>query len=135
MPNFPNHIILFDGICNLCNGAVKFVVKRDKKKVFHFASLQSNSGQKLLKKYGLSTDDLDTFVYIKNGKHFTKSKAGLMVLNDLGGIWKFFSYVKFLPEKPLDFVYNQIAKNRYRIFGKKKQCTMTEIDLETRNLN
>lgn len=134
MDNFPNHIILFDGICNLCNGAVKFVSKRDKKKIFHFASLQSNSGQLLLKKHGLSTDDLDTFVYINLGKHFTKSKAGLMVLNDLGGIWKLFSFLKFLPTKFLDFIYNKIAKNRYRVFGKKSQCTMMEIDLKERIL-
>jgi len=134
MDNFPNHIILFDGMCNLCNGAVRFVSKRDKKKIFHFASLQSNSGQALLEKYGLSTDDLDTFVYINNGKHFTRSKAGLMVLNELGGIWKLFSFLKFLPAKFLDFIYNKIAKNRYRIFGKKAQCMMMEIDLEERIL-
>ncbi|HEY9113695.1 MAG TPA: DCC1-like thiol-disulfide oxidoreductase family protein [Bacteroidales bacterium] len=134
MEKFPNHIILFDGVCNLCNGAVKFVSRRDKHKIFHFASLQSLSGQALLKKYGLSTDDLDTFVYIKDGRHFIRSKAGLMVLSDLGGIWKFFSILKFLPAIFLDFIYNKIAKNRYRIFGKKNQCTMMEIDLEERIL-
>lgn len=134
MNKLPKHIILFDGICNLCNGAVQFVFKYDRKKIFHFASLQSNSGQKLLKKYGLNTNDLDTFVYIKNEKYFTRSKAGLLVLNDLGGIWKLFSIIKFLPEKFLDFIYDKIAKNRYRIFGKKDQCSMVEIDLNDKIL-
>jgi predicted DCC family thiol-disulfide oxidoreductase YuxK len=134
MDNIPEHIILFDGVCNLCNGAVMFVSKHDKKKIFHFASLQSNSGQTLLKKYGLSTSDLDTFVYIKSGEYYTRSKAGLMVLNDLGRFWKLFSYLKFLPEPFLDFIYNKVAKNRYRIFGKKNHCTMMEIDLQERIL-
>jgi predicted DCC family thiol-disulfide oxidoreductase YuxK len=134
MDNIPEHIILFDGVCNLCNGAVKFVNKHDKKKIFHFASLQSNSGQKLLNKYGLSTSDLDTFVYIKSGEYYTRSKAGLMVLNDLGGIWKLFCFLKFPSAKFLDFIYNKIAKNRYRIFGKKTRCTMMEIDLKERIL-
>jgi len=134
MKKFPDHIILFDGVCNLCNGAVKFVSTYDRKKIFHFASLQSNSGQELLKKYGLSTDELDTFVYINKNQCFTRSTAGLMVLNDLGGIWKLIGFLKFFPIRFLDFLYNKIAKNRYRIFGKKDSCSMIEIDLNERIL-
>lgn len=134
MRKFPDHIILFDGVCNLCNGAVKFVCRHDRKKIFHFASLQSNSGQELLKKYGLSADELDTFVYINKNQCYTRSAAGLEVVKDLGGIWKLLLFLKFFPAKFLDFLYTKIALNRYRIFGKKDSCTMMEIDLNERIL-
>jgi predicted DCC family thiol-disulfide oxidoreductase YuxK len=129
MSNFPEHIILFDGVCNLCNGAVRFVSKRDKKKLIHFASLQSEPGQNLLAKHGLSTTDLDTFVYIKHSHCFTRSEAGLQVLSDLGGIWKILSYAKVFPKTLLDFMYNMVAKNRYRIFGKTDSCVIDDMEI------
>lgn len=134
MPNFPNHIILFDGICNLCNGAVKFIVKRDKKKIFRFASLQSETGRYLLEKYGLSTTELDTFVYVRNGRHYVRAEAGLLVLKDLGGMWELLGKMNFLPASVKNFLYQLIAKNRYRIFGKMVQCTIMEIDFDERIL-
>lgn len=122
MSNKEPHILLFDGVCNLCNSIVQFTIKRDPKAKFKFASLQSESGQTLLKKFGLPTDDFDSFVFINGDKYFLKSSAGLHVLKELGGIWKLF-YVFIIFPRPLrDFVYNIIAKTRYKIFGKRNNC-------------
>ena len=92
MNNKGNHLLLFDGVCNLCNGMVQFIIKRDKKEKFKFASLQSESGQAVLKQFGLPTNDFDSFVFITGDNYFLKSSAVLHVLKELGGIWKVFYY-------------------------------------------
>ncbi|MBM3418743.1 MAG: thiol-disulfide oxidoreductase DCC family protein [Bacteroidetes bacterium] len=120
--NTESHILLFDGVCNLCNGFVKFTIKRDPSAKFKFASLQSESGQKLLKKFGLPTDDFDSFVLIIGDKYFLKSSAGLNVLKQLGGIWSLFYIFIIFPRPIRDCVYNMIAKTRYRILGKRASC-------------
>jgi predicted DCC family thiol-disulfide oxidoreductase YuxK len=134
MSNNKEHILLFDGVCNLCNSIVQFTIKRDPKEKFKFASLQSESGQALLKKFGLPTDDFDSFVFIKGDKYFLKSSAGLHVLKELGGVWKLF-YVFIIFPRPLrDFVYNIIAKTRYKIFGKRDTCMVPTSRLKQRFL-
>lgn len=127
-------ILLFDGVCNLCNGIVQFTIKRDPEGKFKFASLQSESGQTLLKERGLPTNDYDSFVYIKGDNYFLKSSAGLHVLRDLGGIWQLF-YVFIIFPKPLrDFIYGLIAKTRYKIFGKRETCMIPTPELKERFL-
>jgi predicted DCC family thiol-disulfide oxidoreductase YuxK len=134
MSDNESHILLFDGVCNLCNRIVQFTIKRDPKAKFRFASLQSESGQALLKKVGLPTDDFDSFVFIKGNKYFLKSSAGLHVLKELGGVWKLF-YVFIIFPKPLrDFIYNIIAKTRYKIFGKRDICMVPPAGLKQRFL-
>jgi predicted DCC family thiol-disulfide oxidoreductase YuxK len=134
MSNNQAHILLFDGVCNLCNSIVQFTIKRDPKEKFKFASLQSESGQALLKKFGLPTDDFDSFVFINGDKYFLKSSAGLHVLKELGGVWKLF-YVFIIFPRPLrDFVYNIIAKTRYKIFGKRGTCMIPTPRLKQRFL-
>ena len=134
MSNSQQHILLFDGVCNLCNSIVQFTIKNDPKGKFKFASLQSESGQALLKNLGLPTDDLDSFVFIKGNNYFLKSSAGLNVLKELGGIWKLF-YILIIFPKPLrDFVYGLIAKTRYRIFGKRDVCMVPTDELKQRFL-
>jgi predicted DCC family thiol-disulfide oxidoreductase YuxK len=134
MSNNEAHILLFDGVCNLCNSIVQFTIKRDPKEKFKFASLQSESGQALLKKFGLSTYDFDSFVFINGDKYFLKSSAGLHVLKELGGVWKLF-YVFIIFPRPLrDFVYNIIAKTRYKIFGKRDTCMVPTPGLKQRFL-
>lgn len=134
MSNDDAHILLFDGVCNLCNSIVRFTIKRDPKEKFKFASLQSESGQALLKKFGLPTDDFDSFVFINGDKYFLKSSAGLHVLKELGGVWKLF-YVFIIFPRPLrDFVYNIIAKTRYKIFGKRDTCMIPTPRLKQRFL-
>ncbi len=117
-----NPIILFDGVCNFCNGAIKFIIKRDKKRVFRFAPLQSEKGQQLLKLYQLSAADMDSFVLIYQGKAYKKTTAALKVASILGGVWKTSGIFFVLPPFARDWVYNIIANNRYRWFGKKEAC-------------
>ena len=134
MSDNETHILLFDGVCNLCNGIVQFTIKRDPKGKFKFASLQSDAAQLLLKKFGLSTDDFDSFVLVDGNKYFLKSSAGLQVLKELGGVWKLFYVFIIIPRPIRDFIYNIIAKTRYRIFGKRDQCMVPTEDIKQRFL-
>lgn len=132
MGNNEEHILLFDGVCNLCNSIVQFTIKRDPKGKFKFASLQSASGQSLLKKFHLPTDDFNSFVFIKGEKLFLKSSAGLHVLKELGGVWKFFYGFIIVPRPVRDFIYMIIAKTRYKIFGKQRTCMIPSEKLKIR---
>jgi len=129
------HILLFDGVCNLCNRVVQFVIKRDTKATIKFASLQSDAGQVLLKKVGLPTDDFTSIVLIINDKYYFKSSAGLRVLKELGGVWKLLYVFIFLPKPLRDFIYDLIAKNRYQMFGKRDVCMLPTDDLKQRFLS
>lgn len=134
MNNNESHILLFDGVCNLCNRIVKFTIKRDPKEKFKFAALQSVSGQALLKKFDLPLNDFDSFVYITNNKYYRKSAAGLHVLKDLGGIWKIFYVLIIIPRRIRDFFYTIIAKTRYKIFGKRDTCMVPTPHIKRRFL-
>ena len=115
-------VILFDGVCNFCSFWVNFVIKRDKNDIFRFAALQSETGEKYLKKIGLNITDPDTFVLIDGENYFIKSTAALKVARELKN-WLKISYpLIFLPISFRDFLYDLIAKNRYKIFGKKDVC-------------
>lgn len=134
MSNNEAHILLFDGVCNLCNSIVQFTIKRDSKEKFKFASLQSESGQALLKKFGLPTDDFDSFVFISGDKCFLKSTAGLHVLKELGGLWRLFYVFIIFPRSLRDPVYDIIARARYKIFGKRDTCMVPTTRLKQRFL-
>ncbi len=112
MSTTPPYILLFDGICNLCNRTVQFVIKRDPKALFRFASLQSDYGQTLLKKLGLPTDNFDSFVLITGKKYYLRSTAGLQVLKLMGGGWKLFYALMIFPRPLRDFVYGLIARGK-----------------------
>jgi predicted DCC family thiol-disulfide oxidoreductase YuxK len=112
-------LILFDGVCNFCNYWVNFIIDRDNHDVFHFAALQSEIGQKLLKKYKINTSNFDTFVLVDGEEYFSKSTAAFKVSKDLRGIWKYLYFLIFIPKPIRDFVYRIIAKNRYKIFGRR----------------
>ncbi|KEZ47796.1 thiol-disulfide oxidoreductase DCC family protein [Metabacillus indicus] len=129
-----NKILLFDGVCNFCDGTVQFVLKHDKKEVFSFASLQSEAGQSLLRKHGLPLEDYDSFVYLDEGKVHTKSTAALRVLKELGGIYRALYLLIAIPKPIRDAVYMMIAKNRYKWFGKKDACTLPSKDVRKRFL-
>ena len=117
-------IVLFDGYCNLCSSAVQFILKHDKKKRFHFGSLQSDLGQKLLLEHHFPTKDFNSLVLIEDGKIYTKSTAALKIAKSLNGIWPIFYSAIIIPKIIRDPVYNWIAKNRYKWFGKKDQCAL-----------
>jgi predicted DCC family thiol-disulfide oxidoreductase YuxK len=118
-----DRIILFDGVCNLCNNSVKFIIKRDTSGYFKFASLQGETGQRLLKKHSLNYD-LNSFVLIEKEKVYIKSSAALRVCSQLGGAWRIFSIFRFLPPLFRDFLYDIVAKNRYKWFGKEESCIL-----------
>lgn len=116
------HIVLFDGVCRLCSNLVRFISDRDKNAKFRFFPLQSESGQVLLKKFGLPAGDLDSVVYIRGGKYFIKSSAVLHLLKSLGGVWKLLFALIIIPGFIRDFAYEMVAKTRYRIFGRQESC-------------
>jgi predicted DCC family thiol-disulfide oxidoreductase YuxK len=128
------HILLFDGVCNLCNSFVQFIIKKDPKGKFKFASLQSEKGQELLIKFSLPTDDFESFVFIKSDKYFCKSSAGLHVLRELGGVYKLFYVFIIFPAPFTDFLYDIIARTRYRIFGKRDSCMVPTDEIRQRFL-
>lgn len=134
MTSDKNTLILFDGICNLCNSLVRFVIKRDPKKKFRFASLQSEIGQKLLVKYKVPVNSLETFVLIKNDVFYLRSSAILILLKELGGGWKLFYVLRAIPKSIRDAVYNFIAKRRYKMFGKRDYCLVPDTELKERFL-
>ena len=115
-------IILFDGVCNLCNGAINFVIKRDNSNVFKFAPLQENSGILLLKKYAINPQKLDTIILIENDRVYLKSSAALRISKKMSNLWPLLYVCIVLPKFLRDAVYDYIAKNRYTWFGKKDEC-------------
>jgi predicted DCC family thiol-disulfide oxidoreductase YuxK len=117
-----DNIVPFDGVCNLCNGLVRFVIKHDRKGEIRFASLQSEYGNKLQARIGPGTRDSDTIVYSRKGIYFFRSDAVLNILKDMGGTWGIFYILRIVPRFFRDFVYKVVAANRYRIFGKRETC-------------
>ena len=117
-------IILFDGVCNFCNYRVNFIIDHDKQNIFKFAALQSEKGRELLDKFNLPKEDFDSFILISGDKTFIKSSAAFEIAKHLTGWPNFFSHFKFLPCSLTDFLYNLVAKNRYKFFGKKNVCRM-----------
>ena len=118
-------IILFDGVCNLCNGAVRFIIKRDRFGKFRFASLQSDAGRALLEQNGVTHWGTDSIVYIpQQGDAFSESSAVLYILKELGRGWQLLFPLIHLPTFLRDGIYRFIARNRYRWFGKKEKCML-----------
>jgi predicted DCC family thiol-disulfide oxidoreductase YuxK len=115
-------IILFDGVCNLCNSAVQFVIQRDKRNNFLFASLQSTPGQELLQSHHLPAGNISSFVLVENRNIYLGSTGALRVAKKLNGIWPLLYIFIIVPKFIRDRVYYWIAKNRYKWFGKKNEC-------------
>jgi len=128
-----NPVILFDGVCNFCNGAINFVIKQDKKAHFQFASLQSTCADQLLKPHGV-LKKFDSFVLIENNQVFQKSAAALKVMQRLPWYWQWTQVFWTVPKFIRDAVYDVIAKNRYRWFGKKDQCMIPTPEMRSRFL-
>jgi predicted DCC family thiol-disulfide oxidoreductase YuxK len=127
-------IVLFDGVCNLCNSAVQFVIRHDKKNIFLFTSLQSDAGQKLLAQYDLPLDELSSFILITNNKAYTRSSGALRVVKKLKGLWPLLYGFIIVPKFIRDGVYNWVGRNRYKWFGKKEACMIPTPELKARFL-
>jgi predicted DCC family thiol-disulfide oxidoreductase YuxK len=116
------NVVLFDGVCNFCNGAINFLMDRDKSNQLRFAPLQSDAGQALLKKHNLPTSDFDSFVFITGGQVYRKSTAAVHIAKKLQGAWKALYGFVIVPRFIRDMVYSTIARNRYKWFGKQEAC-------------
>lgn len=130
-----NPIILFDGVCNFCNASVNFLIKQDKKNVLRFAALQSKAGQQLAEKYDLPKENFDSFVLIDEGKIYTQSTAGLRAYGKLPSIWKWTQIFWIVPKFFRNAVYDFVAKNRYKWFGKKDECMIPTPEVRSRFLD
>ena len=130
-----HQIILFDGVCNFCNFWVNFILDRDKNDLYRFAALQSERGQELLKRFGLDTANFDSFLLIAGNKHYTKSTAALMISKNLKGLVKILYSFIFLPKFLRDFIYDLIAKNRYKLFGRREVCRVPTEEEKRKFLN
>jgi predicted DCC family thiol-disulfide oxidoreductase YuxK len=113
---------MFDGVCNLCNGTVQFLLKRDRQQILRFAPLQGTFGQQALRDHGLDPNALQSLVLLDNGKAYTHSTAALRAFRALGGGWLVISWLEIFPEGLRDMVYRWIARNRYRWFGRRESC-------------
>ena len=132
--NHKKPIILFDGVCNFCNAMVNFIIRQDKRHIFLFAALQSESGKKLLEQYHINWQRSDSFVVIENDKAYMKSNAALKLYAKLPWFWKWTQIFWIVPKFVRDWVYNVVAKNRYGWFGKKEQCMVPPPDVIERFL-
>jgi len=130
----PHPIILFDGVCNYCNAMVNFIIRRDKKKVFRFAPLQSEAAQKILLQNHLPQINFDSFILVENDKIYQRSDAALRLYNKLPWYWKWTQIFWIFPKFIRDGVYNVIARNRYKWFGKKDQCMVPAPEVRERFL-
>ena len=125
MSELVRHIVLYDGVCNLCARTIRFIIQRDPAGYFCFASIQSTAGKALLQKYLGSATEVGSVVLIANEKAYVRSDAALLILRHLPGTWRFLSYLMIVPRPLRDLVYRLIARYRYRLFGVRATCLLT----------
>ena len=127
-------IVVFDGVCNFCNGWVRFVIRRDRQRLFRFAAAQTPVGRQLLDAHGLSADALETIVLVDGDRHYERSDAALRILEQLGGVWSMARILRFLPRALRDGCYDFFARRRYRLFGRSATCQLPEANVSDRFL-
>ena len=131
----PDHpLVLFDGVCNFCNYWVNFAIKRDKKAKLRFTPIQGEIAKKILQEFNIHPDSLSSVILIDNGKAYTQSSASIRICKYLDGGWKVFYVLIIFPKFLRDFVYNIIARNRYKWYGKKEECMVPHDDIRKRFL-
>lgn len=131
------HLVLYDGVCGLCNRLNKFVLLRDTRAIFHFASLQSAAGRTLLQRFGRNTEDWDTFLVVANYRSespalLSKARAAFFVLKTLDVGWPWVQVLGVLPNALLNLGYRLLARNRYRLFGRVESCLMPSAEFKER---
>ena len=128
-------ILLFDGVCNLCDASVQYVIKHDKKDVFRFVAIQSELGQNIVKHIGINPMYIDSVILYEPGvSYYYKSTAALQIAKELSGIFTLANIFTLLPVSLRDFIYDYIAKNRYKWYGKKEACMIPTKDLKSKFL-
>jgi len=115
-------VILFDGVCVFCNFWVDFIIKKDKNKIFKFAPLQSDAAKRLIEKYQIDTSESDSIFLIEDNECYMKSTAVLRIAKSLNGLWQVLYVFRFIPPFIRDSVYDFVANNRYKLFGKRPKC-------------
>lgn len=130
-----NPIILFDGVCNFCNYWVTFAIKRDRKNKLKFTPLQGETAKQLLPQFHINPSSLSSVIFIDNGKAYTQSSAAIQICKHLDGGWKLFYALIIIPKFMRDGLYNIMARNRYKWFGKKESCMIPTPELKERFLN
>lgn len=127
-------VVLFDGVCKLCNAWSKFLIKHDAQHVFKLCSVQSDEGQKILHHFGLPTDAYETMLYVEGGQYFQRSDAFFQIMTALGYPWKMVCVFRWIPEPIRNYLYDRIALNRYHLFGRYEQCLLPTPDHKARFL-
>lgn len=128
-------IILFDGVCNLCNSTVQFLIKHDKKDVFRFVALQSDLGQEITAYIGIDTSKVDSIILYEPGKaYFYKAEAALEIASEIGGIYSLMKVFKAVPKSISNEVYDYVARNRYKWYGKKDACMLPTPEIKAKFL-
>jgi len=134
LPGTDHPVLLFDGVCNLCNGVVQFIIPRDPEGRIHFAPLQSAAAKALLSGQGLPPSDLDSVVLVADGEVYRKSDAVIRVAELLGWPYRAVAAGRAVPESVRDALYDVVAANRYDVFGRKDQCMLPDDDVSDRFL-
>ncbi|CAN5648749.1 thiol-disulfide oxidoreductase DCC family protein [soil metagenome] len=127
-------VILFDGVCTLCNRSVQFIIRRDADGYFNFASLQSSAGRRLIQRHGLDQDQADSVILVEGGRAYGRSDAALRIVRNLGGVWPVMTVFRIVPRSVRDRLYDWIASNRYRWFGRREECMIPTPELRRRFL-
>jgi predicted DCC family thiol-disulfide oxidoreductase YuxK len=129
-----DRVVLFDGVCNLCNGLVRFLIQRDRGARLRLASVQSEAGQAILAWCGLPLDNFDTMVFVEAGQAYPKSTAFLRVVRYLPQPWPWLSWGLLVPRPLRDWLYDRVARNRYRWFGRQESCMLPTPEIRSRFL-
>jgi len=129
-----NPVILFDGVCNLCSGSVRFIINRDPSGIFKFAPLQSETGKNLVSQFDLSNRKLDSIILIENSNYYLRSTAALKIAQRLGALWPLLSLLRLVPRPVRDYIYDIVARNRYKWYGKSVECMVPDADIKSRFL-
>jgi predicted DCC family thiol-disulfide oxidoreductase YuxK len=127
-------LIIFDGVCNLCEYSLLFIVKNDRQARFKFVSAQSDRGKELQRLHGVDTLKDGTVILLKNDQVYVKSDAAVEIAKDLDGLWRILYVFKYIPKPVRDLVYSIISKNRYRLFGQKNECLLPDKNIKDRFL-
>ncbi len=127
-------VVLFDGVCNFCNYWVNFAIKRDRKNLLRFTPLQGETAKKILPPFHINVNKLSSVILIENGKAYTQSSAALRISRHLSGSWKLLYGLIIFPKFLREFVYNIIARNRYKWWGKRNECMIPSQELRNRFL-
>ncbi|ADH62640.1 putative thiol-disulfide oxidoreductase DCC [Allomeiothermus silvanus DSM 9946] len=130
-------IVLFDGVCNLCNGVVQFILRHDPQERFLFTSQQSEAGQRLLAEHGIKAAQAlaESVVVLEDNRVYLESDAALYILHRLGGVWGWAYIFRWIPRPWRDWVYRWVARHRYRIFGRRESCMVPTPALRSRFLD